>query len=539
MKRTLTCALILAAATAPSATGGSSGASLSPTMPELQDSGTLPYLAATSPGQTAAGQTAAGQNAGDQDAAGEDAAELAQEFEARFGAPSSRQYDALSAPMRAAFQRYFLRGRGAVPAGGAVDWAAGSVGAGTGSEPGSPLFLFGDPVPGFPGLFNIALGNTGSGYLEYFVLQVPHHMPTGPTPLLVVFHQYGVSHADAPYHTNFCEEARERNWFMVAPYGASQTNFGSLPSQINTNAVLDWARANLPIAANRIYGVGFSMGGGGVASYAARHLDPDDSNFAAIVNHTGTVSLIHAYANEGFAIQTILEGWFGGSPAAQPFAYRRCSTIDIDPLTELVGVGTDMGRNLKYVRSWLADQDPQPYLPLETQLFATHMLGLNPANVLTTVSGNVHSWNTLDDTIVCDWLAQYTLQEPLIGNTLADRNGAWHRFRVEQDAPGAFTPFSWFSTPSANRLNLWATGNLKRLSVDCAPLGLVYSGALKLNMSTADATGDEVLFLHVPSAPISVTRNGAPSATPVYNAQLQTLLVPEASGAGAQWVFNF
>jgi hypothetical protein len=471
--------------------------------------------------------------------AGDEATAIQREFETEFGRPSSRAFEQLSAAQRSAFMRYFLRGRGAVPSTGVVDTAMTSVGTGSGSQPGSPILLWGDPVPGFPGLYNVALGNTGSGYLEYFVLQVPDQVPTGPTPLLVAFHQYGVSHADVPYHTNFTQEARARGWYMIGPYAASQTNFGSLPSQVNVSAVLAWARATFSIDATRIYGVGFSMGGGGCASYAARHLDPAASMFAAIVNHTGTVSLIHAYANESFSIQLILEGWFGGSPAAQTFAYRRCSTVDIDPQTELVGVGTDMGRNLSYVRSWMADQDPQPYLPLQTQLFAAHMQALNPANVLTTAPGNMHSWSTLDDTAVCDWLAQYTLQEPSIGSTLADQDGAWHRFIVEQGAPGAFTPFSWFADSNANRLSLWATANLKRISVDSGPLGLVYRGLLKLNMSSADGTGDQVLFLHVPSPPISITRNGQPNATAVYNHQAQTLLIDEMSGSGAQWVISF
>jgi dienelactone hydrolase len=471
----------------------------------------------------------------------DDAAAVAQEFEARFGTPTSKQFNALSPSMQQTVQRYFLHGPGAVQSGGMVDWGASSVGhgAGSGAQAGSPILLYGDPVPGFPGLFNMVLGNTGSGYVEYFALQVPKHTPTVPAPALVAFHQYGVSHADAIFHTNFVAEARERNWYMIAPWGASDTNFGSLPSQVNVSAVMAWARANLAIDPTRIYGVGFSMGGGGCASYAARHLDPAASMFAAIVDHTGTVSLIHAYATESFSIQLILEGWFGGSPAAQTFAYRRCSTIDIDPLTDIVGVGTDMARNLNYVHCWLADQDPQPYLPQQTQLFEAHMQAINPADVLTTVPGNVHSWSTLDDAAACDWLAGYTLQEPLTGNTLADQNGVWHRFIVEQDAAGNFTPFSWLSAPDANRLSFWATANLHRITVDNGPLGLVYAGSLKLNLSSADTTGDEVVFLHVPYHPLSITRNGVANTTCTYDPQAQTLLVPEQSGAGAQWVFHF
>jgi dienelactone hydrolase len=467
----------------------------------------------------------------------DDPTELDRAFVARFGKPTSRQFLALSARDRAAFQRYFLYGRGAAVPNGEADRVPvtpnGSVG------PGNPVLVYGDPVPGFPGMYNCMLANTGSGYAEFFALQLPHTIPPGGAPALVAFHAFNVSHADAVYHTNFPAECLARNWFMIAPFGASQTNFGSLPSQINVAAVLSWARAMLPIDGNRIYGVGFSMGGGGCASYAARHLDPSASMFAAIVDHTGTVSLAHAYANESTSIQLILEGWFGGSPAAQPFAYQRCSTIDIDPLTEQIGVGTDMSRNLRTVHCWLADNDPQPYLPLQTHLFYDHIHAANPADVLTIVPGNVHSWSTLDDTVACDWLSRYTLQELTIGNTLADQDGTWGRFIVQQSAPGAFTPFSWHADAPPNRLSLWATANLQRLSVNLAPLGLVYSGNLKLNMTSADGTGDQVLFLGVPHAPTAVTRNGVPNATCVYDHAAHTFLVNELSGSGALWVFTF
>jgi hypothetical protein len=463
---------------------------------------------------------------------------LDQEFEARFGTPTSRRFLALSPSDRAAFERYFLYGRGAVRINGEADKPQASVNGPIG--PGNPVLVYGDPVPGFPNLYNCMLANTGTGYVEYFALQLPHSIPPGGTvPALVAFHAYNVSHADAVFHTNFIDECLARNWFMIAPLGAAQNNFGSLPSQINTAAVLSWARAMLPIDANRIYGVGFSMGGGGCASYAARHLDPSASMFAAIVDHTGTVSLAHAYANESTQIQLSLEGWFGGSPAAQPFAYQRCSTIDIDPLTDQVNVGTDMSRNLRYVRCWLADQDPQPYLPLQTHLFYDHISAANLADVLTIVPGNVHSWSTLDDHVVCDWLAQYSLQELTIGNTLADQDGAWGRFIVQQTAPGAFTPFSWHADAPPNRLSLWATSNLQRLSVDLIPLGMVYSGNLKLNMTSADGTGDQVLFLNVPHPPTAVTRNGVANATCVYDHIAKTLLVNELSGSGALWVITF
>jgi hypothetical protein len=461
---------------------------------------------------------------------------IAKEFAARFGEPTSTSFAAQSRATRIAVERYFLHGRGAVPRDGQLESAA-TTGPGA-VVPGFPRVLYGDPVPGYKGLFNITITNTGSGYVEVFLLQVPDVPPTGPTPLLVAFHKYGVSHADVLVNTNFVQEARNRGWYMLAPYGAMENNYGCLPSQTNVSAVIAWLRSLVWIDPTRIYGVGFSMGGGGCASFAARHLDPSGPILAALVDHTGSVSLWHTYANQTIDIQQQLETLFGGSPAANHFAYQQCSTVDIDPLTNLVGAGTDMARNLNNLQCWMANQDPNTYLQDETQLLYNDAHALNAADVLTVVPGNVHSWSTLDDTAVCDWMSQYTLQEPITGTTLADIDGRWHRFTVVQDAPGAFTPFSWWANSAANRLSLWQTANLHQIAVDPTRLNLVYSGNLKLNLSSADGTGDQVLWLHVPQAPIAVTRNGQP-ASATYDPVAKTLLIDERSGSGAQWVIEF
>jgi poly(3-hydroxybutyrate) depolymerase len=436
---------------------------------------------------------------------------------------------------------FFEKGPGAVRnPGGDVDVIPASVAAGTSGASQARYVLRGDPVPGYPGLYNVTLNNTGSGYQEMFLIQVPDVKPTSPVPLLVVFHKYGVSHADALFNTNFVSEARTRGWYMVAPLSASQQNFASLQGQINTEAVLSYATSTFPIDRTRIYGVGFSMGGGTCTSYAARHLDPGSPMFAAIVNHTGDVSLANTYANESAQIQGVLEGWYGGSPSAEPFNYQRCSTIDLDPTTNTVGVGTDMSRNLAAlaVLDWMANSDPESYLLNQTLAFESHIQAQNASNVFTSVAGSVHSWSTLDDTQACDYLAQFSLQLPASGSTLADQDGTYYRFQVQQDAAGAFTPFSWSVDTVQNRLSVWQTANLQRLTVDSAGLGLVFVGKLHLNLETSDGTGDDILFTSVPSAPISVTRDGMP-ASGTYDPQMHTFLVHETSGGGHQWLLQF
>ncbi|MBI5364796.1 MAG: hypothetical protein HZA53_16590 [Planctomycetes bacterium] len=406
-------------------------------------------------------------------------------------------------------------------------------------------------VPGAVGLYTIVLNNTGSGWQETFLLQVPLTQPVTPAPLLVCFHKFGVSQNDILNRTTFFQEAQARSWFCIAPLGAAQVNFSSLESQINVRAALDYVTAGFAIDPARIYGVGFSMGGGAVTSYAARHLDPNGSMFAAIANHTGGIALPHTYANEpddadlddnvpnfgdNLEVPDILDFWYGGAPSMNRYAYLRCSMMDLDPLTGAVAAGTDMSRNLAHVPvlDWLAAGDPLVYLYEQTDEFHKHIQHQNTQNTLVIAPGTVHSWNTLDETAVCNWLSQFTLQLPTEGSLLADDDGTWLRFQVAQDAGGDFTPFTWKSIAATNRFELTATRNLRRLTVDTQGLGLTTASTLTLQLSTADATGDELLLTGFTQAPSAILRDGQP-ASGVHDPVLHTLRLVETDAATHAW----
>ena len=137
------------------------------------------------------------------------------------------------------------------------------------------------PTPGgAPGVYSISFNDTGTGWQESFLLAVPRN-PLPSPPLLVMFHGYSTSENSCLTQTPLMKMAMERGWYVVAPLGAHQMNYGVPYSQANIEFVLDWVLHTLPIDTDRIYGIGFSMGGGGVSSYAARHLDPDHARFAA------------------------------------------------------------------------------------------------------------------------------------------------------------------------------------------------------------------------------------------------------------------
>jgi hypothetical protein len=274
--------------------------------------------------------------------------------------------------------------------------------------------------------------------------------------------------------------------------------------------------------------------------------------FAAIANHTGGVALPHTFANEfddddsddnvpnfGDNLETpdILEFWFGGPPQTHAFHYVRSSIVDLDPLTNVVAPGTDLARNLSHVPllAWYAAGDPLQYLVQQTDELHKHVRDQNAQNTLVIAAGNQHSWNTLDETAVCDWLSQFTLQLPRQASTLADEDGVWFHFQVTQAAAGELTPFTWSIDTAANRLVLSATRNLQRLSVDCSRAGLSTTLPLTLQLSTADGTGDVVVVEDVAHAPAAVTRDGA-SAPSTYDPVTRTLTLAETDGATHTWV---
>ncbi|HTF91050.1 MAG TPA: alpha/beta fold hydrolase [Planctomycetota bacterium] len=383
-------------------------------------------------------------------------------------------------------------------------------------------------------------------FVEPFNLMVPTPMPMDPAPLLVVFHKYGSSHNDVLQNTDFVKECAKRGWFLVCPLAGSKKHFGSLESQVNTEAVLDWmlANATLRIDRQRIYGIGFSMGGGAALNYAARHRDPAHAMFAALINHSGGVSINNTYLHDP-PVRFILDFWFGDGSAgsADPWNMTRSSVIDFNSATLIVDPTTDLARNLGStpLATWRPSVDTISYLPEQNDVLDHHLqtaLGRVPGptysyNVVTFIG---HLWRMIDASAACDWLGQFTLQVPASGRTLADHDGIYERFYLEQDAAGAFTPIDWSLDAQSNALHVGATANLKRLSIDPIAAGLTNTAPLLVTTASADATGDEIVITHWPQFPSALLRDGIATASWTYDPQTLELTLFESDGAAHTWL---
>jgi len=392
---------------------------------------------------------------------------------------------------------------------------------------------------GRPGIYHITFSDTGTIWQEPFLLGIPEY-PLAPAPLLVMFHSYGHTEWDCYYNTGLMKRALERGWYVVAPRGAHQYNFGIPYSQTNTEFVLDWVTTVFSVDPNRVYGVGFSMGGGGVTSYAARHLDAAHARFAAVVNHTGGVSVANTYWN---SLDTSIFDdplMFGGSPALYPFKYSQVSAIDLDPSTLTVDPDTDMARNLKHVpfETWYAVGDPIAYLLQQSDAFHAWLSAIPGISSLVQVQAFEHTWATLDEVAVLDFLASKRLRLPSFGThrLMADRDGRWMHFTIEQDYPDVLTPFRWNSDPSLNRFILDSTQNLRHLRVGARTIGLDTSANLTVIPGTQDGLPEEIEIQGYVTIPSQVYRNGLPTTDWAWDPQMKSVTLFESSAAGyPQW----
>ena len=325
-----------------------------------------------------------------------------------------------------------------------------------------------------PGVYSLTMESTGTDWEERFIVGVPAD-PIDPAPLLVCFHQYSASERDTYLHTNLFDEAMSRGWYVVAPLGAHEVNCGISYSQQNIRVVIDWLSEVVRIDRARIYGVGFSMGGGCALNFAARHLNPDQAMFAAVVNHTGTVSMrdIWHRAQDTSVLEHPL--MFNGSPYERPFAYQQASTIELTPWSG-VDRRSDLARNLGHVavQTWCAPQDPLKHLVRQTRALLRHLMRFGGEVDCHEERSSQHVWDTLDEVEALDFLETKRLVLPTEGthSVLAIHDGRWLHFDLEQAVSGGFSAWRWHADSGSNLLYLDGLRNIEELRVRARDLGL-------------------------------------------------------------------
>lgn len=378
-------------------------------------------------------------------------------------------------------------------------------------------------------LLELTLNVPGQTFQERFIVGIPANLQI-PAPVLTLFHGYGEDPRQTIQRTSLVDEALQRGWLVFVPLGAHRFHYGIDYAQENIEYAFEFIGSRLPLDMDRVYGVGFSMGGGAVASYAARHLDPRGIRFAAIVNHTGTVSLEHTYATGTNQADFEHPLMFGGSPAVNPFGYRRSSTVRLDPFTGTTDPEDEMASNLSHVavQNWFALMDPLQTLVEQTEALDDRLVALGASTTEHPVQSVVHEWSTLDAAAVVSWLAGQRLREVAPGDvvrTRADRDGRWHALDIEQRAAGDFTPVLWSAQPQVNALYLIEMENARAVGVDVAALGLDPNATLHLMTQVLDGQAPELRVSGLGAPPAAVQLRGAGTPTWSYDAQTDVLTV--------------
>jgi len=422
-------------------------------------------------------------------------------------------------------------------------------------------------IPGVGGTaYVLRLFVPATGNEELFTLQVPDSAPGVARPLLVGFHGFGVSHLDFSYYnTDFLAEATARDWFVLAPLqinpalNTGDISFGAVGSQLNVERVMEYVMAEWPIDLDRIYGVGFSMGGGNAMSYAARHRDRDLGAFAAVVNHTGAVNPADVWLQEP-AIRGPLETTFGGVPPS--FEYQRSGTVDMS-LTDgsLIPGGRHMAVNLGgvAVRTHYFVNDPKFYLRDQSDRLSEFMAGNPnlshelivdlgpPPCVASGLSG--HCWDLLDEGDVCDWLELQSLGAlPSEGSVLADRSCHWNGFDVDLRTDGQFGSFDYHTLSAAGspaQIDVYARENVESVGVDIADFQLGAASVIELRTYALDGAPLQLVLTGLNGPPASVRRNnlqlpggcaaGTSTADWCYDPADGTLRMVEPTGSFSRW----
>lgn len=364
-------------------------------------------------------------------------------------------------------------------------------------------------------VFEITLHNTGTGWDEQFLLAVPANR-TAQAPLLVAFHAYSSSPYSVLNQTDYLEKARARGWWAIAPLGAHQVNYGIDYALENINIAIEWVMNRANIDPDRIYGIGFSMGGGTAAALAAHNLDPNSPRFAALVNHTGTTSVRDVYNNNpnNSNPDSLFNNpqLFGGSPDEVPFRYANASAIDYDRFTDTIDQGNDLARNLSHmpVLQWAVGSDPLNHLVTQTERLDEQLTERGGDNTLLIGNGSEHAWDTLSERQVLNFLEGQVRQDPSFGTrtrTLVPEDGTYWYFDIDQRTENQFARFDWRILPGLNRIFLERVSNIEHMSFDPIEAGMQGDADLQVILQATESDSIIIEVAGFEAPPVSVTRD--------------------------------
>ncbi len=372
--------------------------------------------------------------------------------------------------------------------------------------------LFRAPASGHPSLPERVLVQFPADFTE---------RPFAERALVLAFHSFGVSEKDIFVNTELPVLCRKRGWMLVAPYGLTDTSFANVQTQASLETVLRAIYAEIPFNYRRIYSVGFSMGGLGALSFAARHRDPRGVRVAGVIFHTGPLDVAALYEDSVLSVKLLLAdpAHFGATPSADPFAYERVSPVRWDaagnvdpghaPVVHLEGLPVFLHTNLA---------DPSADLVQGVLELQTFLIGRGAevySHVVFDPDGG-HNWLTQPMSEALDTVGQSVLGAPAPRlEIFADRPvpyGAAEVRALPWDTHAHLVLDLAADGPQAeNGFALEDTRDLEEVAVNTKLAGLDPRAVLRFRWSSADGTGDRVVLTDYVSPPRGVELDGVPA----------------------------
>ena len=240
----------------------------------------------------------------------------------------------------------------------------------------------------------------GTDTIDVFSYQIPENYNSNfEHPLLLTFHQWG-GNQNSNYSTQFDEEANERNWIMLSPYGGSANNYNHQGAQAMVESEILWIMDHYNVDSKRIYMVGGSMGGAAGAIYANNHLDPRLPMVAATASASGILDC-ERRAIEMDGNNSMIE-WFGGNWDEVPFEYHRNSAVYFADSTQ------SMHYNLQHTPIYLDFGVTEPHRTHAEDLYNL-LQDYNQSMWIDTEPTGSHGYSVIDENHACDWLSQFSL----------------------------------------------------------------------------------------------------------------------------------
>jgi pimeloyl-ACP methyl ester carboxylesterase len=362
----------------------------------------------------------------------------------------------------------------------------------------------GGPGQMFDGFLPPGPGGTGTDKSEMFKYQVPGSYDPGgpPVPMVIAYHGFGASAGSVALSSTIDEEANARGWFYVAPTGIDDVLFGSPVCQQNVEAAIQWVMDNFNVDPDRLYMVGFSMGGGVSANFVARRRDPDGMMIAALGIVSGTFDWTLLWSISLPPGKAILENPynFGGKPFGFPFEYQRSSTLHFisdtyPPLPGVLDITRSMGLNLGSVPTYVTWDvaDTLPEVLSEEPVFVGLMAGLGGTFVSKPVSGTpepTHSWAVLDEADLFEFFEGKSVDRtPDVFEALLDKTASVSWAEVTQRFIGTFSRVTGVAVPAARTLSAQNVLNAKVLATQVELAGITGPADVHVAVSSDDGFG--------------------------------------------------